>query len=148
MKFRSKINHGFTKCICLHYNILKAYKARDAIFLQNNQKQIFKILKIFKYSMKFTRAACWINSKICNTDKNSTLMIFLFCHYRWSLLWCNYWRSLMLWNSTSWGCLKLTVQIQLVLYPCDPSLINNCNYFVMLNVKLEVKLGLKTFYWL
>ena len=58
MKFRSKINHGFTKCIYLHYIILKAYKARDAIFLQNNQKQIFKILKIFKYSMKFTRAAC------------------------------------------------------------------------------------------
>ena len=32
---------------------------------------------------------------------------------------------LMLWNSTSWSRLKLTVQIQLALHPCDPFLINN-----------------------
>ena len=42
--------------------------------------------------MKFTRADCWINSLISNRDKNATLMIFLFSHYCWSLLCCNYWR--------------------------------------------------------
>ena len=34
------------------------------IFIQNVQNQIFKILKIYKYNMKFTRVACWINSKL------------------------------------------------------------------------------------
>ena len=111
---------------------------------------------MFKYNMESIRAASWINSKISNRDKNTTLMIFLFCNYCWSLLWCNYWRSLMLWNSTSWSRLKLTVQIQLALYLCDPFLINNRNMagnsvekcFVVLNVKLEVKLRFKTFCWL
>ena len=106
--------------------------------------------------MESIRAASWINSKISNRDKNTTLMIFLFCNYCWSLLWCNYWRSLILWNPTSWICIKLTVQIQLALYLCDLFLINNRNKagnsvekcFVVLNVKLEVKLRLKTFYWL
>ena len=49
--------------------------------------------------------------------------------------------------------LKLTVQIKLALYPCDPFLINNRNMtgnsvekcFVVLNVKSEVKLRLKRF---
>ena len=62
----------------------------------------------------------------------------------------------MLWNSTSWSRLKLSVQIQLAFYPCDPFLTNNCSMtgnsvekcFVVLNVKLEVKLWFKTFYWL
>ena len=64
-------------------------------------------------------------------------------------------RSLMLWNSTSSSRLKLNVQIQLALYPCDSFLVNNRNMtgnsvekhcFVMMNVKLQVKLRLKTFY--
>ena len=75
------------------------------------QNEIFKILKMFKGNMEFSRATCWINSKLSNKDKNATLMIFLFCDYCWSLLWCNYWRCLMLWNSTCWSHLKLTVQI-------------------------------------
>ena len=36
----------------------------EQIFIQNVQNQIFKILKIYKYNMKFTRVACWINSKL------------------------------------------------------------------------------------
>ena len=48
MKFRSKLNHGFTNRGCLHCAILKTYKARDMQFsLQNVQNQIFKILKMF-----------------------------------------------------------------------------------------------------
>ena len=50
---------------------------------------------------------------------------------------------------------KLTVQIQVAIHPCDPFLINNRNVagnsvekhcFVVMNVKLEVKLGFKKFY--
>ena len=83
-------------------------------------------------------------------------MIFSFCNYCWPLLWCNYWRFLMVWNFTSWSCLKLTVQVQLYFYLCDPFLINNRNMtgnsiencFLMLNKKLEIKLRFKTFRWL
>ena len=118
--------------------------------------KISKILKMFKYNTKFIRAAYWINSEISYKDKNTTLMIFLFCKYCLPLLWCNYWRSLMLWNFASWSRLKLTVQIQLAFYLCDPFSVNNRNIagnsvekcFVVLNVKLEVKLRFKTFYWL
>ena len=48
-----------------------------------------------------TRESHWINSKIRKRDKDSTLIIFLFCYYCWSLLWCNCWRCLMLRNSAS-----------------------------------------------
>ena len=130
----------------MHCTILEVYKAKSMqFFLQNVQNKIFKILKIFKYNMKFTRAACWISSKISNRDENTALIIFLF----WSSLWCHYGRSLMLWNSTSWSRLKLTVQIQLAFYQCDSFLIDNRNTtgnsietkcFVVLNAKLEVKL--------
>ena len=75
-------------------------------FLQNVQNKIFKILEMFKTNMKFTKAGCWINSKISNRSKNTILIMFLFCHYCWSLLWCNYWRSLMLGNYISWSRLK------------------------------------------
>ena len=58
MKFRLKFNHAFTNRDCLHCAILKAYEARDMqFFLQNAKNEIFKILKIFKYNMKFIRAA-------------------------------------------------------------------------------------------
>ena len=114
-------------------------------------------MKTFIYNMKFTRAACWINSKINNRDKNTTLLVFLFYHYCWSLLWRNYWRFLMLWNSISWSRLKLIVQTKLDFYSCNLFLINNCNMagssvekynFFVLNVKLVVKLRFKRFYLL
>ena len=137
MKLRSKFSHSFTNRGCLHCTVLKslygfkekrAHKAKDMpIFHQNIQNEVFKIFRTFKNNMKFTRVACWINSKISSKDKNTILMKFLFCHYCWSLLWCYYWRSLMLWNSTSWSRLKLPVQIRLAFHPCDPFLINNCN---------------------
>ena len=91
MKYRSEFKHGFTNPGYLHCAILKslygfkekrALKARDMqFFLQNIQNKIFKIFKMFKNNMKFTRAACWLNTNIINTDKNTTLKIFLFCHY-------------------------------------------------------------------
>ena len=122
MKFTSKFNHSFTNRGCLHCAILKVYKARDMHFFPS--KCLTTFINMF-INMKFIRVAYWINSEISNRDKNTTLMIFLFCNYCWSLLWCNYWRSLMLWNSTSWSRLKLTVQIQLALNLCNPFLINN-----------------------
>ena len=80
MKFRSKFNHGFINRGYLNCTVLKASKGRDMhFFLQNIRNEIFKILKMFKYNMKFTRTAGRINSKICNGDKNTTL-IFLFCY--------------------------------------------------------------------
>ena len=60
----------------------------------------------------------------------------------------------MLGNFTSSSHLKSTDQIQLALYSCDTFLINNRNItdnsvekhcFVMLNVKLQVKLDSKRF---
>ena len=50
MKFRSKFIHGFTNPGCLARNMHS--------FHQNAQNKIFKILKMSKYNMKFTRAAC------------------------------------------------------------------------------------------
>ena len=98
----NSIKHGFTNRRCLHCAILRAFhgsqekrahKSKDTqFFLQN---EIFKIFKnMFKNNMKFTRAACWIDSKISNRHRNTTLTIFLFCRYCWSLLRCNYWKSL------------------------------------------------------
>ena len=87
-------------------------------------------------------------------DKNNTLMIFLFCHFCWLLLWWNYWRSIMLCNTTSWSRLKLTGQIQFALHPCDPFLIKDRSMtgnsvekycFFVLNVKLQVNLDSKRF---
>ena len=54
-------------------------------------------------------------------------------------------------------CLKSTVEIQLVLHPCNLFFINNLNMignsvekhcFAALNVNLQVKTRVKTFYWL
>ena len=136
-KFISKFSHGFTNrggflCVTLKawygFKEKRAPKVKDMqVFLQNVQNVIFKILTTFKNNAKFTRAACWINLKIRNRDKNSILMIFLYCHYCWSLLWWNYCRSLMLWNYTSWSRLKLTVQIRLALYSCNSFLTKNRN---------------------
>ena len=116
MKSISKFNHNFTSRSYLHCAFLKAlyifaHKVREMqFFLLNVQNVIFKILKMFR-----------------NKVKNTTLMILLFCHYFWSLLWWNYWRYLMLWDSTSWSRLKLLVEIQSLLHPCDTFLINNRN---------------------
>ena len=69
----------------------RAHKARDSQFVfQNAQNEIFEIFKMFKNNIKFTRAACRINSKINNRDDNITLVVFICFHYCWSLLWCNY----------------------------------------------------------
>ena len=102
MKNRSEFKHGFTNRRFLCDAILKALhgfqQKRDMqCFLQNFQNDFlqndFKIFRMFKNNMKFTRAACWINSKISNIDKSITLTTFL-CHYCWSFFWCNYWKSL------------------------------------------------------
>ena len=137
-KYRLEFKHGFSNSGCLRCAIQKAFKekrvhkARDMqFFLHSAQNEILKLLKMFKSNMKFTRAACWINSKVSNV-----LIIFLFYHYCWSFLCCKvniemvygvYWRSLLLWNSFSWSCLKLAVQMQLALYLCDSFTINNRN---------------------
>ena len=48
----------------------RAHKSRDTqFFLQNVQNEILKVFKMFKNNMKFTQAACWINSKIRSRDK-------------------------------------------------------------------------------
>ena len=46
--------------------------------LQNVQIKIFKILEMFKYNIKFTRAACWINSKEKERKKYHTHDILIF----------------------------------------------------------------------
>ena len=63
-KFRLKFNHSFTNCGSLHCTILKAFntfkgkrahKARDfstQFFPENVENEMFK------YNIKFTRAAC------------------------------------------------------------------------------------------
>ena len=104
MNYRLEFKHGFNNYERLQSAILKAlhcfqekraHKSKDMqFFFENAQIEIFKVFKRFKSNMKFTRADCWINSTISNNDKNTILMIFLFCHYCWSLLWCNYWKSL------------------------------------------------------
>ena len=48
---------------------------------QNVQSEVFKFFKMFRVNMKLTRAACWVNTKISKEDNNTTLMIFLRCHY-------------------------------------------------------------------
>ena len=67
IKFISKFNHGFTNHGYFHCAIKALYgfkekrarKARDMqLFLQNVKIEIFKILKMFKNNMKFSRAAC------------------------------------------------------------------------------------------
>ena len=90
-------NRGYLHCAILKawqdFQEKRALKSRDMqFFLQNIPVEIFKIFKMFENNIKFTRAACWINSKITNRGKNTTLIIF--CHYCWLLLWCNYWKSL------------------------------------------------------
>ena len=47
------------------------------LFLQNIQNEILKILKMFKNNLKFTRAACWINSKISNRDELLLVIVIL-----------------------------------------------------------------------
>ena len=150
-------SHGCLHCVT--YVVSRKKEPTKSIFLSECFKLDFwDFEKIFRNIMKFNRSACWINSKISNRGSNNTLMMFVCCHYCCSLLWGNYWRSLiMLWNSTSWSFLKLTVPVEVPLHPWDPFLISNCsmtgnsvenNCFVVLNVKLQVKLRFKIFYWL
>ena len=78
-------NRGYLHCAILKtlndFREKRALESRNMqFFLQNVPNEIFKIFKMFENNMKFTRAAYWINSKISNRDKNTTLIIFLFCH--------------------------------------------------------------------
>ena len=92
-------NRGYLHCAILKalhgFQEKRALKSKDMqFFLQNVPNEIFKIFKMFENNMKFTRATCWINSKISDRDQNTKLTIFLFCHCCWLLLWCSYWKSL------------------------------------------------------
>ena len=70
-------NRGHLHCAILkaldHFQEKRTLKSRDMQpFLQNVPNEIFKIFKMFENNMKFTRAACWINSKISNRQKHHT----------------------------------------------------------------------------
>ena len=92
---------------------------------------------------KFTRAASWINSKISNGDDNTTLMIFLM-------------ELLEVFNAVELHFLKSQVICSNTACSSSmrPFLVSNCNMtgnsvekcFLVLNVKLDVNLGFKTFY--
>ena len=110
--------------------------------------------EMVKNNIKFTRAVCWINSKISKRDNSTTITIFLCYQYCCSLLWCNYRRSWMLSNLISWSRLKLPIQVLLALHPRNSLFNNNCNItansiekhcFMELNVKVQVKLDPKPF---
>ena len=68
MKYKSEFKHRFTNCGCLQSAILKglhgfqekrAHKSKGMqFFFQNVQSEIFKIFKVFKNNVIFTRAAC------------------------------------------------------------------------------------------
>ena len=60
---------------------------------QNFQRQVFKIFKMFKKKVQFTRVVIWINFEISNRGNSPTLIKFLCCHYCWPLLCCSYWGS-------------------------------------------------------
>ena len=102
MKNRPEFKHGFTNRSYLLGAILKAlrgfqekraHKSRDMQFFFSKSSKWFKEFQNGQKQHEITRAACWINSKKSNRDKNITLIKFL-CHYYWSFLWCNYWKSL------------------------------------------------------
>ena len=63
-------------CTVLFYKLTR--EEIDSFSFEILNIQIFKILKMFKYNMKFIRAACWINSKISNRDQHTTLIISYF----------------------------------------------------------------------
>ena len=99
MKYRSEFKYGVTNHGCLHCATLKALYGKK----KEPAKQEICIFSFRMFKMRFSRfsnfwkktgAACWINSKISKETKNTTLMIFLCCHYYWSLLWCYYCKSL------------------------------------------------------
>ena len=104
-----------TSLFCLsHYAILALFDsnkkdARDQFLLQyfQNKKKSY---------IKFTKAACWVISKISNRENSIKLIILKCCLYCWSLFYCNYWRSLILQNSTFRNSLKVAVQSRLILH--------------------------------
>ena len=67
MKNRPEFKHDFTNRSYLHGAILKAlhgfqekraHKSRDMQFFLQNVQNDFKIFRMFKNNMKFTRAVC------------------------------------------------------------------------------------------
>ena len=119
--------YPFCSFVCWYWLYWNCYVINCCWNVRNRCFGAVKKKKVLENTMKFTRAASWMNSKISNRNKHTTLIIFLFCRYCWPLLWYKYWTSSKLWNPTSWSRLKLTVQTQLALHPCDPFLINNRN---------------------
>ena len=121
MKFISKFNHiftncgclhcVFTNCGCLHCAILKALydfkekranKARDMqFFIQNIQNETFTILKMFKNNMKFIRAACRMLSYIKNKQERQHTHDILILSLLLVIIMVEFWKYLMLPNSTS-----------------------------------------------
>ena len=71
MKYKSKFKHGFTNRGCLHCAILKALHGFQGKWA--NKSRDMQFLKL-QYNTTFIRAACWINSKISNRDKNTRLI--------------------------------------------------------------------------
>ena len=72
-------NHGYLHCAVLkalyNFKVKRVHEARDnQSFFQNVQDEISEIFEMFKNNLKFTTAACWINSKISSRENSTTLM--------------------------------------------------------------------------
>lgn len=82
-EIRWKFNQDFSNCGCLHCAIRKALytfkvtRAHSQKLFQNIQNEILENFKMFK-NMKFTRVACWINSKIKKHYTQNIFMLSLF----------------------------------------------------------------------
>lgn len=75
---------------CLHYAIPKALYGFKVTRVWGKRFLYQNVQNVISISLKCFTAACWINSRISNRDISTKFMIFLCCHYCWSLLWCNY----------------------------------------------------------
>ena len=70
---------GFTNHGCLHFALLEVHEARDIqCFLRNFQHKGFRNFKIRR---KSHQSSFSVNSKISNSDKSITLMIFVINSY-------------------------------------------------------------------
>ena len=81
MDFILKFNHGFTNrgyLLCAILKALYSFKEKRAhkVIPTKCWNVIFQILKMFK-NKKFTRAACWINSKIRDQNTHDNIILSL-----------------------------------------------------------------------
>ena len=67
MKFRSKFNHGFTNCSCLHSTTQKAYKAREM-----DHEFTLKILKFTLNSIEKVKPDFLLSSMGMFPESNRT----------------------------------------------------------------------------